>query len=67
MEVTRDWLDSVSDERGLTRGQQELLNIWCHEMPYVGKTIPDFVARFLEKCRGYRGQGLERIKLLRQN
>ncbi len=26
MLVTRDWLDSVSDESGLTRGQQALLN-----------------------------------------
>ena len=26
MLVTREWLESVSDENGLTRGQQELLN-----------------------------------------
>jgi hypothetical protein len=55
MEITREWLDSISDERGLTNGQQQLLLIWCKEAPYVGKVIPDQVAHVIETCRGYRG------------
>ena len=55
MEVTREWLDKISDEGGLTNGQQYLLNEWCKGHPFVGKVIPDLVANFLEHCRGYRG------------
>ena len=55
IEVTREWLDKISDDKGLTRGQQTLLNIWCKDAPYVGKQIPEFVAAFVEKCKGYRG------------
>ena len=54
MQVTREWIDQISDEQGLTKGQQTLLNIWCKEVPYVGKNIPDQVADFLVHCRGYR-------------
>ena len=54
MQVTREWIDQISDEQGLTKGQQTLLNIWCKEVPYVGKNIPDQVADFLTHCRGYR-------------
>ena len=55
MQVTREWLDQVSDEQGLTRGQQELLKIHLGAPPYDGQMLDDFVARFIEKCRGYRG------------
>ena len=54
MQVTREWLDQISDERGLTNGQQKLLNIWRKGVPYVDKLIPDQVAIFLAHCRGYR-------------
>jgi hypothetical protein len=54
MEITREWLDSISDDKGLTNGQQILLKVWCKEMPYVGKAIPNNVSAFLEKCKGYR-------------
>lgn len=66
MEITREWLDSISDERGLTRGQQTLLSIHCGEAPYVGKTLDDFVARFIEKCRGYRGMS-DNVRRLNNN
>ena len=59
MWITREWLDSVSDEQGLTNGQQELLMIHCGGHPFVGKEIPDFVANFIEKCKGYRGMSQE--------
>lgn len=55
IEITREWLDSAGDENGLTPGQRKLLDIWCKGTPYVGKTVPENVARFVEKCRGYRG------------
>jgi len=55
MEITREWIDQISDEQGLTNGQQQLLSIWCKEHPYVGKLIPDQVANFLLHCRSYRG------------
>ena len=54
MQITREWLDLISDDHGLTNGQQKLLNIWCQAAPYVDKLIPDLVAHFLEHCRGYR-------------
>ena len=54
MQITREWLDQISDHEGLTRGQQKLLTIWCKSEPYVDKLIPDRVAHFLEHCRGYR-------------
>jgi hypothetical protein len=59
IEITRDWLDSVSDDQGLTKGQRTLLDIWCKGVPYVGKTVPAHVANFVEKCRGYRGMTAE--------
>ena len=54
MQITREWLDLISDDQGLTHGQQKLLTIWCKSEPYVDKLIPDRVAHFLEHCRGYR-------------
>ena len=54
MQIDRNWLDRVEDDKGLTRGQVELLDIWCKGVPYVGKEIPDEVGLFIEKCRGYR-------------
>jgi len=54
MQITREWLDQISDLQGLTHGQQKLLTIWCKDAPYVDKLIPDGVAHFLEHCRGYR-------------
>ena len=64
MQVTRDWLEQVSDERGLTKGQRMLLDIHCG-LPYVDKLLDDFVAHFIEGCKGYRGEGLERIRSLK--
>ena len=64
MEIDRDWLDRVGDEKGLTRGQVELLDIWCKGVPYVGKMILDEVGMFIEKCRGYRPTA-EEIKLIK--
>ena len=60
MEITRDWLDSISDARGLTRGQQAILTQHCKGAPFVGKLINNDVARFLEQCKGYRA-GAEKI------
>jgi len=54
MLITREWLDSISDGRGLTKGQQYLLNRWVGGVPYVGKLLDDKIAVFLEKCKGYR-------------
>ena len=54
MQITKEWLDLISDLEGLTNGQQKLLTIWCQSAPYVDKLIPDLVAHFLEHCRGYR-------------
>ena len=54
MQITREWLDLISDDQGLTNGQKKLLTIWCKSKPYVDKLIPDNVAHFLEHCRGYR-------------
>ena len=59
MFISREWLDSISDDQGLTNGQQKLLLIWCKELPFVDKHLPDHVAAFLEKCKGYRGMSDE--------
>lgn len=53
-EVTPEWLASLADDQGLTRGQTKLLEIWCGPEP-AGKQIPVDVATFIEKCKGYRG------------
>ena len=55
MEITESWLEEVSDEEGLTKGQEYLLWRWCITEPFVGKSIPDDVAKFIGYCRGYRG------------
>jgi hypothetical protein len=55
-EITREWIDLISDEKGLTNGQQHLLDHWAKGSPYVGKFIPQHMGEFLEKCKGYRGQ-----------
>ncbi len=55
MQVTREWLDEVSDEQGLTRGQQQLLKIHLGEPPYVGRELNNYIAYFIGQCRGYRG------------
>lgn len=54
MKITREWLDEISDDKGLTKGQQDLLMTWCKDHPFVDKEIPDQVANFLKHCRGYR-------------
>ena len=54
-EITREWINLISDEKGLTDGQQHLLNHWAKGAPYVGKFIPQHIGEFLEKCKGYRG------------
>lgn len=56
MQITPEWLESISDEQGLTPGQQRLLAIWQERQAFVGfGFLPDQVAVFLEGCRGYRG------------
>lgn len=64
-EVTEDWLKKVSDEEGLTKGQEYLLWKWCLTEPWIGKQIPDQVAHVIGTCRGYRGMAQE-IKDLRE-
>jgi hypothetical protein len=54
MQITREWLDSISDDKGLITGQQALLIEWCKCHPFVGKMIPDHVANFLAHCKGHR-------------
>ena len=54
VEITREWLDSVSDEKGLTKGQQVVLTNLTGEPPYVGKFITVQQANFLMHCKGYR-------------
>ena len=54
MIVTSEWIEAISDERGLTKGQKYLLDFWCKDHQYVDKDIPDQVANYLVHCRGYR-------------
>ena len=53
MQITKQWLESIQDEHGLTRGQAQLLDIW--EQRIGPGQLPDHVASFVEKCKGYRG------------
>lgn len=55
MLITREWLDEVSDEQGLTKGQQELLKIHLGDPPYVGRELGNYIAFFIGECKGYRG------------
>ena len=54
MIVTQDWLNEISDEKGLTKGQLYLLKKWCKGDDHINKEIPDLVGHFLLMCRGYR-------------
>ena len=54
MEITREWLDDICDESGLTKGQIKLLDRHTGGAPYVGKEITHQVANFLTHCKGYR-------------
>ena len=54
MEITEDWLKEISDEQGLTHGQQVVLTNLTGGPPFVGKTLTDQQANFLMYCRGYR-------------
>ena len=58
-EVTGDWLDRIGDDCGLTKGQEALLNKWCDGPLFVGRLIPEQVAYFLERCRGYRSKSCQ--------
>ena len=49
-QVTTEWLDHISDEQGLTKGQRALLQRWSPS----NELIPEQVAYFLERCKGYR-------------
>lgn len=64
MQITQEWLDSITDEKGLTNGQVKLLDIWCRGS-YVGADIPLFVANFLWHCKGYRGMSEELKAMLK--
>lgn len=56
MQITEDWLQSIQDEQGLTRGQRQLLSIWEKRLAFVGYGfLPDQLAHVIETCRGYRG------------
>ena len=54
MEITEDWLKEISDEQGLTHGQQVVLTNLTGPPPWVGKFITDQQANFLMYCKGYR-------------
>ena len=55
MKITTEWLASIQDEQGLTKGQQRLLAIWKARQGFAGfDYLPDQVANFLEGCIGYR-------------
>ena len=67
MQITDEWLESVQDSNGLTRGQQQLLTIWADKLAYVGfGYLPDNVALFIEGCKGWRKTPAE-IQAMRQN
>jgi len=53
MQITEEWLRSIQDEHGLTRGQVQLLDIW--ERRIGSGHLPDQVANFIALCKGYRG------------
>ncbi len=53
MQITPEWIESIQDEYGLTRGQAKLLDIW--EIRVGPGYLPDQVANFLALCKGYRG------------
>lgn len=54
MKITQEYLNEISDEQGLTKGQVYLLNKWCKGTDHVGKEIPELVGNFLRMCKGYR-------------
>jgi hypothetical protein len=60
MKITQDFIDSICDDEGLTKGQEYLLARWGGN-DYMDKDIPDLVANFLVCCKGYR-QIEQRIK-----
>jgi hypothetical protein len=56
MQITDEWLASISDDHGLTPGQSQLLAIWKARQAFAGYGyLPDQVAVFLAGCKGYRG------------
>jgi hypothetical protein len=66
MEITREWLDSISDEHGLTKGQQVVLTNLTGPPPYVGKFITDQQANFLMHCKGYRPKPVAKFEHIDQ-
>lgn len=54
MKITPEWIESISGDQGLSRGQEMLLSIWRKKTGNDG-TLPDQVAHFLEGCKGYYG------------
>lgn len=55
MVVTEEWVKSVSDEQGLTKGQKYLLSVWMKQKTLVDyEVIPDQVANYIKHCKGYR-------------
>lgn len=51
--MTPEWIESIQDEHGLTRGQVQLLDTW--EKRIGPGQLPEQVANFIAKCKGYRG------------
>ena len=53
MIITQEWIETLKDEKGMTLGQEMLLNKWVG-VEWEGKEISEQVANFLEHCKGYR-------------
>ncbi len=54
MIVTREWLQTIQDAKGYTKGQIDVLNFWAKGKPWEGIEISDTVANFLMLCKGWR-------------
>jgi hypothetical protein len=59
MEVTREWLMTIQDDKGYTKGQIDVLNFWAKGRPWEGIEISETVAAFLVLCKSWRNGGYE--------
>jgi hypothetical protein len=60
MIVTEEWLETIKDEKGYTKGQIEILNFWAKGEPLVGIEVSETVAKFLVICKGWRNGRYEK-------
>lgn len=69
MLITNEWIESIQDKDGLTGGQVKLLEIWRKKQNFACfEVLPDRVARFIEACKGYRGEWIrDRRSFAEQN